>query len=62
MIGELTGMPIFTINTAKDTLNMSFDAVSAAVDKCLSANIIIQSNAFKRNRVFEVPKALDQLN
>ena len=55
-------MPIFTINTAMQTINMSFDAVSDAVNRCLDAKIIKQSNNFKRNNVFEVPESLKQIN
>ena len=62
ILSEFTGMPIFTINTAMQTINMSFDAVSDAVNRCLDAKIIKQSNNFKRNKVFEVPESLKQIN
>lgn len=62
ILSEFSGMPIFTINTAMQTINMSFDAVSDAVNRCLKANIVKQTNNFKRNKVFEVPDSLKQLN
>ena len=62
LLGEMVGMPLFTIGTASAGMGRAFSAVSSAVEKCIDAGIVKPMGAQKRNRVFEVPEVINEFN
>lgn len=62
LLSEMVGMPLFTIETASSSMQRSFSATSAAVERCVEAGIVKPTGSQKRNRVFEVPEAINEFN
>lgn len=62
LIGEMVGMPLFTIGTASATTGRSFSAMSAAVERCVEAGIAKPIGNQRRNRTFEVPEVINEFN
>jgi len=59
LLNKLIGMPVFTVNTAAQALERSFQATNDAIERLIKAGIVKPLNAAQRNRAFEVPEALD---
>jgi len=59
MLGCLMGMPIFSVNSMAAGLGQSYQSVNIAIERLVMAGIAKPMSAAKRNRVYEVPDALD---
>lgn len=62
LLKDLPGLPVFTIGSAAETINMPFNSVSDAINRCAQAGIVKQINSYKRNMIFEVPEVLKEFN
>jgi Fic family protein len=54
LLSELPRLPVFTINTASDALQRSWDAVNQAVTRLEQAGVVRQVTIGRRNRAYEV--------
>ncbi|MCW2601502.1 MAG: filamentation induced by cAMP protein Fic [Frankiales bacterium] len=54
LLAELPRLPVFTINTASETLQRSWDAVNQAVTRLEQAGVVRQVTIGRRNRAYEV--------
>lgn len=54
LLSELPRLPVFTINTASETLQRSWDAVNQAVTRLEQAGVVRQVTIGRRNRAYEV--------
>lgn len=54
LLAELPRLPVFTINTAAETLQRSWDAVNQAVTRLEAAGVVRQVTIGRRNRAYEV--------
>lgn len=54
LLAELPRLPVFTINTASETLHRSWDAVNQAVTRLEQAGVVRQVTIGRRNRAYEV--------
>jgi len=54
LLAELPGLPVFTINTASEALQPSWDAVNQAVLRLEQAGVVRQVTIGRRNRAYEV--------
>lgn len=59
---QMVGMPLFSIETAAAMMGRSFQAVAQAVESCVKAGVVKEVSGAKRNRIFEVPEAIDEFN
>lgn len=62
LMDEMIGMPVFTVNAVCESSKRAFSAVSAAVDRCVEAGIVKPLGNQRRNRVFEVPRVINEFN
>lgn len=58
IIGEMRGIPVFSVNSMRRLCGRSQPAVSEAVKRLLEAGIVRVTSKGKRNRVFEVPDVI----
>lgn len=58
----LIGMPVLTAHKAKDALNISFPAASAALKQLEQAGILTRQKQYRRNRVFIANEVIEVLN
>jgi hypothetical protein len=54
LLSELPRLPVFTINTASETLQRSWDAVNQAVNRLEQAGVVRQVTIGRRNLAYEV--------
>lgn len=54
LLAELPRLPVFTINTASEALQRSWDAVNQAVTRLEEAGVVRQVTIGRRNRAYEV--------
>ena len=54
LLSELPRLPVFTINTAAQALDRSWDAVNQAVTRLEAAGVVRQVTIGRRNRAYEV--------
>lgn len=54
LLSELPRLPVFTINTASEALQRSWDAVNQAVTRLEHAGVVRQVTIGRRNRAYEV--------
>jgi Fic family protein len=59
LVGKLVGIPVFTVNSASNAIERSYQATNQAIGRLMEADIIKPLNAARRNRAYEVPAALD---
>jgi len=62
LIEALPGAPIITTRTAAMLVGRSFQAVNEAITRLVRAGILTQTTIGRRNRAFEAPELLDELN
>ena len=62
LLGELIGMPIFTVGMVCESSGRAFSAVSAAVERCIEVGIVKPLGNQKRNRIFEAPSVINEFN
>ena len=59
LIDALPGAPMLTASTAAKLIERSFQAASQAIDRLVSAGILVQVNVGRRNRAFEAPELIE---
>ena len=59
LIDALPGAPMLTASTAAKLIGRSFQAASQAIDRLVSAGILVQGNVGRRNRAFEAPELIE---
>ena len=59
LIEALPGAPVLTASTAAKLIGRSFQAASQAIDRLVSAGILVQINVGRRNRAFEAPELIE---
>ena len=59
LIEALSGAPMLTATTAAKLIGRSFQAASKAIDRLVSAGILVQVNVGRRNRAFEAPELIE---
>ncbi len=59
LIDALPGAPLLTASTAAKLIGRSFQAASQAIDRLVSAGILVQVNVGRRNRAFEAPELIE---
>ncbi|MGI6216810.1 MAG: Fic family protein [Coriobacteriales bacterium] len=62
LLGEMTGMPVFTIDTASKAIGRSFSSTSDAIERCVEKGIVKQIGNNRRYRSFEAPEVIDEFN
>ena len=59
LIGALPAAPVLTATTASELADRSFQAANQAIDRLVAADVLVQVNVGRRNRVFEAPELID---
>jgi Fic family protein len=59
LIRVLTGTPVVTVNSAAELIGRSFPQANNAIERLVSAGILRQINAGRRNRAFEAPEIIE---
>lgn len=62
LLGEMAGMPVFTMATASDTTGRVISSVTSAVERCIEVGIVKPMGSQRRNRIFEVPEVINEFN
>ena len=59
LIEALPAAPVFTASTAAQLIDRSFQAAGQAIDRLVSAGVLAQVSAGRRNRTFEAPELIE---
>lgn len=59
LISVLPSAPVLTATTASELVGRSFPATSLAIDRLVTAGILVQVSVGRRNRAYEVPELID---
>ena len=59
LIEALPAAPILTASTAATLIDRSFQAAGQAIERLVTAGVLAQANAGRRNRTFEAPELID---
>ena len=59
LIEALPAAPILTASTAAALIDRSFQAAGQAIDRLVSAGVLAQASAGRRNRTFEAPELIE---
>ena len=59
LIEALPAAPVLTASTAATLIDRSFQAAGQAIDRLVSAGVLAQANAGRRNRTFEAPELIE---
>lgn len=59
LIGALPAAPVLTVATAAELTGRTFQAANQAIDRLMSAGVLVQVNIGRRNRAFEAPELID---
>ena len=59
LIAALPAAPVLTTSSAAELIGRSFLAANQAVDRLVSAGVLVQSSQGRRNRVFEAPELVE---
>lgn len=58
----LLRQPVITIQIVAEELGVSFVSASAAIERMVAAGVLIQTNNYKRNRIWHSPEVLEALD
>ena len=59
LIEALPAAPVLTASTAATLIGRSFQATGQAIDRLVSAGVLAQASAGRRNRTFEAPELIE---
>ena len=59
LIAALPAAPVLTVSAAAERTGRSFQAANQAIDRLVSADVLVQINVGRRNRAFEAPEIID---
>ena len=59
LIAALPAAPVLTVSAAAELTGRSFQAANQAIDRLVSADVLVQINVGRRNRGFEAPEIID---
>ena len=59
LIEALPAAPVLTASTAATLIGRSFQATGQAIDRLVSAGVLTQASAGRRNRTFEAPELIE---
>ena len=59
LIEALPAAPVLTVYSAATLIDRSFQAAGQAIDRLVSAGVLAQANAGRRNRTFEAPELIE---
>ena len=59
LIAALPAAPVLTVSAAAELTGRSFQAANQAIDRLVSADVLVQINVGRRNRAFEAPEIID---
>jgi Fic family protein len=62
LLGEMVGMPVFSIATASSATGRVISSVTSAIERCIEAGIVKPMGSQRRNRIFEVPEVINDFN
>ena len=59
LISVLPNAPVLTTTTASELVGRSFPATSMAIERLVSAGVLVQVSVGRRNRAYEAPELID---